>query len=74
VDGEAYAKTHLAGLIREAIGGEEVIIARDNQPLVRLMPLETDATFNTRVPGDLFRKLTLPDDLFRALTSDEAKE
>ena len=30
------AKTHLSRLIQEALDGEEVIIARDNKPLVRL--------------------------------------
>jgi len=30
------AKTHLSRLIQEALDGIEVIIARDNKPLVRL--------------------------------------
>ena len=30
------AKTHLSRLIQEAINGKEVIIARDNKPVVRL--------------------------------------
>jgi prevent-host-death family protein len=33
------AKTHLSRLIRKAMSGEEVVIARGNQPLVRLVPL-----------------------------------
>lgn len=70
----AYAKTHLASLIREAIGGEVVIIARDDQPLVRLVPLEIDVAVNARVPGDLAGKLTLPDEFFRALTADETED
>lgn len=31
------AKTHLSRLIQEAIDGEEIIIARGNQPIVRLV-------------------------------------
>jgi antitoxin (DNA-binding transcriptional repressor) of toxin-antitoxin stability system len=31
-----YAKTHLSRLIEAALRGEEVIIAKANQPLVRL--------------------------------------
>jgi len=31
------AKTHLSKLIQEAIAGEEVIIAKDNQPVVKLV-------------------------------------
>ncbi len=30
------AKTHLSKLIQEALNGNEVIIARDNRPVVRL--------------------------------------
>jgi len=30
------AKTHLSKLIQEALNGKEVIIARGNQPIVRL--------------------------------------
>jgi antitoxin (DNA-binding transcriptional repressor) of toxin-antitoxin stability system len=30
------AKTHLSKLIQDALSGTEVIIARDNRPLVRL--------------------------------------
>lgn len=33
------AKTHLSRLIREALDGEEVIIARNHQPLVKLTVL-----------------------------------
>ena len=68
----AYAKTYLASLIREAIAGEEVIIARDDQPLVRLVPLAIDATANERVAGELAGKLTLPDEFFRALTASRS--
>jgi prevent-host-death family protein len=34
------AKTHLSRLIRRVISGEEVVIARGNKPLVKLVPLE----------------------------------
>jgi prevent-host-death family protein len=33
------AKTHLSRLVDEAIRGGEVIIARANQPLVKLVPV-----------------------------------
>jgi prevent-host-death family protein len=33
------AKTHLSRLVREAIRGEEIVIARGDEPLVRLVPL-----------------------------------
>ena len=31
------AKTHLSKLIQEAVMGEEVIIAKDNKPMVKLV-------------------------------------
>lgn len=33
------AKTHLSRLIRQALAGEEIIIARGQQPLVKLVVL-----------------------------------
>ncbi|MCO5184350.1 MAG: type II toxin-antitoxin system Phd/YefM family antitoxin [Anaerolineae bacterium] len=33
------AKTHLSKLIRQAIAGEEIIIARGKEPLVKLVAL-----------------------------------
>jgi prevent-host-death family protein len=39
------AKAKLSGLIEAALSGEEIIIARRHQPLVRLVPLtEEDKT------------------------------
>ncbi|HEU4727182.1 MAG TPA: type II toxin-antitoxin system Phd/YefM family antitoxin [Kofleriaceae bacterium] len=35
------AKTHLSRLIQDALNGEEVVIARGNQPLVRLALVES---------------------------------
>ncbi len=35
------AKTHLSRLIQDAIDGEEVIIARGNEPIVRLVLVES---------------------------------
>lgn len=70
----AYAKTHLASLIREAIAGEEVIIARDDEPLVRLVPLVRDADANARVAGDLAGQVRLPDAFFRPLSGDDLED
>lgn len=33
------AKTRLPDLIDAAVGGEEIIISKDDQPLVRLVPI-----------------------------------
>ncbi len=43
------AKTHLSRLIRESLEGDEIVIARGNQPLVKLVPIAPPAT--DRSPG-----------------------
>lgn len=45
----AQAKAQLSELVRRALAGEEVIIARDNKPLLRLVPLARHAA--KRRPG-----------------------
>ena len=37
------AKTHLSRLIQKALDGEEVIIAKRNQPLVKLVTISPDS-------------------------------
>ncbi len=43
------AKTSLSRLVERALAGEEVVIARDGEPLVRLVPVEKKR--EPRVPG-----------------------
>jgi prevent-host-death family protein len=43
----AEAKARLPQLVRETLSGAEVIIARDNKPLVKLVPLSA----GRRKPG-----------------------
>lgn len=38
------AKTHLSQLIKRALAGDEVIIARANEPLVKLTPVQQDTS------------------------------
>lgn len=38
------AKTHLSQLINRALAGDEIVIARSNQPLVKLTPLNRDVS------------------------------
>lgn len=45
----AEAKAHFSELVNDALLGEEVIIAKDNKPLLRLVPLKN--TKGTRRPG-----------------------
>ncbi len=43
----AEAKAHFSTLVRKALQGEEVVIARDNTPLVKFVPV----ALRTRTPG-----------------------
>lgn len=45
----AEAKAQLSALVQKALIGEEVVIARDNKPLVKLVPLVPVA--GKRQPG-----------------------
>jgi prevent-host-death family protein len=44
----ANAKAHFSDLVREALLGEEVIIAKDNKPVLKLVRLEPRGP---RTPG-----------------------
>ncbi len=35
----AEAKSHFSALVKKALLGEEIVIARDNKPLIKLVPL-----------------------------------
>jgi prevent-host-death family protein len=45
----AEFKAHLSNLVNRALAGEEIIVARDNRPLLRLVPIESPQT--RRKPG-----------------------
>jgi len=54
----AEAKAQLSTLVRKALQGEEVIIARNNTPLVRLVPVAVQQ----RKPGSARGQATMDDD------------
>jgi prevent-host-death family protein len=45
----AEAKSHFSELVKRALLGEEVLIARDNKPLLRLAPVAGEK--KRRLPG-----------------------
>lgn len=65
------AKTNLSRLIEQARRGEEVVIARGDQPVVRLVPVT--APTPQRRPGTLKGRLEVPDSFFDPLPEDELK-
>jgi antitoxin (DNA-binding transcriptional repressor) of toxin-antitoxin stability system len=63
------AKSNLSRLIAKACAGEEVVIARGNQPLVRLAPLREKK--GDRKPGRLRGKIRVAKEFFNPLPEDE---
>ena len=70
----AYAKTHLATLIRGALAGDEIVIAKDETPLVRLVPVAKGAPTNKRTGGDLEGRVSIPDAFFAPMSDEDASE
>ena len=56
----AEAKARFSELVRKALSGQEVIIARDNKPLVKLVPL--DQRRGPRQPGSAKGKVWMDPD------------
>lgn len=62
----AEAKAKLSDMVREASVGYEVIIARDNKPVAKLVPI---ATTRARTPGTAAGLATMAED-FDAIPDD----
>ena len=56
----AEFKAHLSSLVNRALAGEEVIVSRDNRPLLKLVPIESPAT--KRTPGSARDVVKVADD------------
>ena len=65
------AKTSLSRLVERALAGEEVVIARNGQPVVRLVPIEKKKR-EPRVPGRLKGKVWIGPDF--EFTDEEITE
>ncbi|WP_106848724.1 type II toxin-antitoxin system Phd/YefM family antitoxin [Blastococcus sp. Marseille-P5729] len=60
------AKTHFSALLARVEQGEEIVLARGDKPIARLVPLEVDVV---RPLG--FVDVRIPDELFDDLPDDE---
>ena len=56
----AEAKARLSQLVKQALDGEEVVIAKDNKPLVKLVPVRRTAW--RRRPGSAHGVVTMSKD------------
>ncbi len=61
------ASTQLPRLIDRALAGEEIVIARDGRPLVRLVPVKE---MPARKPGALKGRFEVPGSFFEPLPGD----
>lgn len=52
----AEAKSHFSELVKKAMLGEEVVIAKDNKPILKLVPVTVMT--KERVPGSAKGKVT----------------
>jgi prevent-host-death family protein len=57
----AEAKAHFSSLVQRALMGEEVIIAKDNKPVLRLVPLHQPSD-QPRQPGSARGKIWMAPD------------
>ena len=55
----ADAKARLSSMVRESLAGVDVVIAKDNKPLVRLVPIKAAGR---RAPGSGKGQLTMAAD------------
>ena len=63
------AKTSLSRLVQRALAGEEIVIARNGEPLVKLVPIEKKR--QPRVPGKGRGKIWIAPDCFAPMTEEE---
>jgi prevent-host-death family protein len=66
------AKTNLSKLIRKACSGDDVVIARGKEPVVRLVPLLSRR--KKRVPGRLKGKIQYSANAFKPISGKELRE
>jgi len=67
----AEAKAHLSELVDKALLGEEIVIARGNKPLLKLVPLKDSK--KERRPGSAKGKIIFSDAFFEPMSEEELK-
>ena len=64
----AEAKARFSELVEKALAGDEVVIARDNKPLLKLVPL---GKATTRKPGSARGRVRMSKDFDKPLADFE---
>ena len=65
------AKSSLSRLVERALAGEDVVIARNGEPLVRLVPIPKKQ--EPRIPGRMKGKIWIAPD-FDQMSEEELKD
>lgn len=65
------AKTSLSRLVKRALAGEDVVIARNGEPLVRLVPIHK--TREPRTPGRSKGRIWIAPD-FNTMSEEDLKD
>jgi prevent-host-death family protein len=68
----AEAKARFSELVEKALAGEEVIVSRDNRPLLKLVPLGANA--RPRTPGSARGQIWMAPDFDAPLPDFDADE
>ena len=63
------AKSSLSRLVQRALEGEEVVIARNGEPLVKLVPVPKER--KPRVPGRYKGAIWIAPDCFEPMSEEE---
>jgi prevent-host-death family protein len=68
------AKTNLSRLLKEACAGKNVIIARGNEPIARIVAIPSRKNRKKRIPGGYEDQAWAAPGAFDPLTDEEMKE
>ena len=66
------AKTHFSRIINQVLQGDDIVIARDGKPLIRLIPYSEEA--NVRRGGQLKGLIEISDDFDAPLPPEILKQ
>ena len=66
-----YARKHLSALLAEVEAGGEVVIARDDKPVARLVAEPAEQARPQRVFGSMKGRVAMDDSFFDPLPEDE---
>jgi prevent-host-death family protein len=69
----SQAKTSLSRLLERARAGEEIMIARNGEPLVKLVPVPKAAERKPRVPGRWKGQIWIAPDCFNEMSEHELR-